>query len=35
VGEDYIVLQDVAEVTEVRIPIQAIRAVVHVKTKAK
>jgi hypothetical protein len=35
VGGDYIVLQDVADVTELRIPIHAIRAVVHVKTKAK
>jgi hypothetical protein len=35
VAEDYIILQDMAEVTELRIPIHAIRAVVHVKTKVK
>jgi hypothetical protein len=35
IGDDYIVLRDVAEVEECRIPIYAIRAVVHFKTKPK
>jgi hypothetical protein len=35
VGQDYIVLTDIAEVTETRIPIYAIKAVVPVKTKLR
>jgi hypothetical protein len=35
VGQDYVVLKDVAEVSETRIPIFAIKAVVLVKTKLK
>lgn len=35
IGDDYIVLRDVAEVIESRIPIYAIKVVVHVKTKPK
>jgi hypothetical protein len=35
IGEDYIVLRDVAEVEESRIPIYAIRVVVHIKAKPK
>ncbi len=35
VGDDYIVLRDVAEVAELRVPIYAIRAVVHIKAKPK
>ncbi len=35
IGDDYIVLRDVAEVAELRVPIYAIRAVVHIKTKPK
>lgn len=35
VGDDFIVLRDVAEVAELRVPIYAIRAVVHIKTKPK
>ncbi len=35
VGQDFVVLKDIAEVTETRIPIFAIKAVVLVKTKLK
>ncbi len=35
VGQDYVVLKDLAEVTETRIPIYAIKAVVLVKTKLR
>ncbi len=35
IDNDYLVLQDVAEVTELRVPVYAIRAVVHIKTKPK
>jgi len=35
IGDDYIVLQDVADVAELRIPLHAIRDIVHVKTKLK
>jgi tellurite resistance protein len=35
IGDDYIVLRDVAGVTESRVPIYAIRGIVHIKTKPK
>jgi hypothetical protein len=35
VGDDYIAVRDEAGVTESRIPVTAVRAVVHVRTKPK
>ena len=35
VGQDYVVLKDIAEVTETRIPIYAVKAVVLLKTKLR
>ncbi len=35
VGDDYIAVRDEAGVTESRIPVTAVRAVIHVKTKPK
>lgn len=35
IGEDYIVVRDETGMIETRIPVTAIRAVVHVKTKGK
>ncbi|HMP57721.1 MAG TPA: hypothetical protein PKD86_00085 [Gemmatales bacterium] len=35
VGDDYLVLRDEAGTVEWRIPVSAVRAVVHVTTKAK
>jgi len=35
IGEDYLTVQDVSAVKEMRIPIYAIKAVVHVRTKPK
>lgn len=35
IGEDYIVLRDEAGSVESRIPLTAVRAVVHVRTKGK
>lgn len=35
VGQDYVVLKDIADVAETRIPIFAVKAVVLLKTKLK
>jgi hypothetical protein len=35
VGQDYVVMKDIAEVTETRIPIYAIKAVMLLKTKLR
>ena len=35
VGDDYIVLRDVAGVTESRVPVYAIRGIVYIKTRPK
>lgn len=33
VGVDYVVVRDVAGITETRIPVYAIRSIVHIRTK--
>lgn len=35
VGEDFIALQDIADVTEVRIPVHAVKWVVRIKSKVE
>src|SRR5579875_1666524 len=35
IGEDYLAVRDEAGATESRIPVTAVRAVIHVKTKPK
>lgn len=33
VGDDYLVMRDIAKVTETRIPIYAVKCVTHIRTK--
>jgi hypothetical protein len=35
IGDNFVVLRDIAEVTEISIPIYAVKSVVKVKTKAQ
>jgi hypothetical protein len=35
IGSDYVVLRDIAEVTETTIPIYSVKAIIKVKTKAQ
>jgi hypothetical protein len=35
IGEDYVALRDIADITELRVPIYAVRAIVQVQTRPK